>query len=149
MSKSRGLAGLRVGFALGQPHLIEALVRIKDSFNSYPLGRLAQAGAIASMSAQDHFRLTCQLIVESRRTLAHGLTALGFAVLPSKANFLFAAHESISASELSSRLRDRAILVRHFNAPRIENHLRITVGTPEDNGKLLAVLAAVLSKEMH
>jgi histidinol-phosphate aminotransferase len=149
MSKSRGLAGLRVGYALGQPHLIEALVRIKDSFNSYPLGRLAQAGALAAMSAQDYFRSTCQRIAESRQALARGLTVLGFIVLPSQANFLFATHKQASASELASRLREWAILVRHFNAPRIETYLRITVGTPEDNGKLLAALARLLGKEMH
>jgi histidinol-phosphate aminotransferase len=144
MSKSRGLAGLRVGYALGSRDLVQALSRIKDSFNSYPLDRLAQAGAAAAITAETHFRETCRRIVGDRDDLSAQLSALGFAVLPSKANFLFAAHQRMSAEVIATRLRELSILVRHFKAPRIENFLRISIGTASDNGKLVSALQAMM-----
>lgn len=140
LSKSRGLAGLRVGCALGQPDLIEALARVKDSFNSYPLDRLAQAGAVASFKADAYFRETCARVVDSRERLVAGLRARGFEVLPSAANFVFATHGTHDAGELAQHLRDQAILVRHFKQPRIEQFLRISVGTDAECARLLAVL---------
>lgn len=145
MSKSRGLAGLRVGYALGSHDLVQALSRIKDSFNSYPLDRLAQAGAAAAISADTYFRETCARIATDRDDLSKRLAALEFDVLPSKANFVFAAHKQMPAETIAARLREQSILVRHFKSPRIGNFLRISVGTPSDNGKLVAALQEMLT----
>ncbi|HZU64686.1 MAG TPA: histidinol-phosphate transaminase [Novosphingobium sp.] len=144
MSKSRGLAGLRVGYALGQPHLIEALVRVKDSFNSYPLDRLAQAGALASLGDEPYFQRSLQTIVANRAQLVQGLEALGFLLLPSSANFVFARHPGHSGAQLALALRAARILVRHFNAPRIDSFLRITVGDAGQVQALLDALAVIL-----
>lgn len=144
LSKSRSLAGLRVGYAIGQAHLIEALVRVKDSFNSYPLDRLALAGAAAAVADEGWFAATCAKVVATRTRLEAGLGGLGFEVLPSRANFLFARHRTVAGATLAAQLRDRAILVRHFKRPRIENHLRITVGTDAECDRLLEVLHEIL-----
>ncbi|HOB47273.1 MAG TPA: histidinol-phosphate transaminase [Zoogloea sp.] len=129
LSKSRSLAGLRVGFAIGQPELIEALTRVKDSFNSYPLDRLALAGASAALDDEGWFEQTRRQVIASRESLAANLGALGFEVLPSAANFVFARHPQHDAATLAARLRERSIIVRHFKAARIDQFLRITVGT--------------------
>lgn len=144
-SKSRALAGLRVGYALGHPDLIEALTRVKDSFNSYPLGRPAQAGAIASVQDDAAFRAGLDAIMATRTQMTAGLQALGFEVLPSAANFVFARHRAHDGAALAAALRERAILVRRFNGPRIADHLRITVGTEAQTEALLAALAEILS----
>ena len=141
MSKSRGLAGLRVGYALGSAELIEGLVRVKDSFNSYPLDALAQAGALASVLDDSYFRETVSAVVEARQQLTTGLTELGFEVLPSSANFVFARNPRKSGQEWQALLREQNILVRHFNKPRLDDWLRVTVGTPEEVRTLLQVLA--------
>ncbi|MHB1606830.1 MAG: histidinol-phosphate transaminase [Leptospirales bacterium] len=140
LSKSRSLAGLRVGFAAGSPDLIEALERVKNSFNSYPLGRLAIAGAAAAFGDRDYFEKTRQQIIASREKLKKGLENLGFRVLPSAANFLFARHPSHSAKDLVEKLRKRGIIVRHFQKPRIEEFLRITVGTEDECLTLMEAL---------
>ncbi|MHB8423439.1 MAG: histidinol-phosphate transaminase [Leptospirales bacterium] len=140
LSKSRSLAGLRVGFAAGSPDLIEALERVKNSFNSYPLGRLAIAGAAAAFGDRDYFEKTRQQIIASREKLKKGLENLGFRVLPSAANFLFARHPSHSAKDLAEKLRKRGIIVRHFQKPRIEEFLRITVGTEDECLTLMEAL---------
>lgn len=147
LSKSRGLAGLRVGYAIGDAALIEGLVRVKDSFNSYPLDRLAQAGAIASLQDEPYFQQTRATIIANRAMLAEGLEARGFAVLPSCANFVFARHPAHAGAALAAGLRERAVLVRHFSAPRIRDYLRITVGTAHEVEQLLAALDAVLAGE--
>jgi histidinol-phosphate aminotransferase len=139
-SKSRALAGLRVGFAIGQRPLIEALERVKDSFNSYPLDCLAMSGAIAAIKDEAWFQDTRRRIMETRETLARALSALGFEVLPSQANFVFARHPSRRGAELAAELRRRGVLVRHFQKPRIEDFLRITVGTDEQCNRLIALL---------
>ena len=136
-SKSRSLAGLRVGFAVGHRHLIEALERVKNSFNSYPLGRLALAGATAAVEDEAHFEACCRRVVATRSLLVADLEALGFQVLPSAANFVFATHPGRDAAALAADLRSRAIIVRHFRLPRIEGFLRITVGT-DDQCRILA-----------
>jgi histidinol-phosphate aminotransferase len=140
MSKSRALAGLRVGFAIGQRPLIEALERVKDSFNSYPLGCLAQAGAIAAIEDEAWFAETRAQIIASREALVASLAGLGFDVLPSAANFVFARHPRHRGAELFARLRERGVLVRHFRKPRIEDFLRITIGTDEQCSRLIEVL---------
>ncbi|WP_307147895.1 histidinol-phosphate transaminase [Rhizobium tibeticum] len=144
-SKSRGLAGLRVGFAVGQRPLIEALERVKDSFNSYPLDRLALAGAIASFEDEDWFQQHRDLIVASRERLTVALQGLGFDVLESSANFLFARHPEKSGADLAAGLRDKAILVRHFPMARIENYLRITIGTDAECDQLVAAFRQILT----
>lgn len=144
MSKSRALAGLRVGYALGDAGLIEALRRVKDSFNSYPLGRIAQAGAMASVRDDAWFRESCSRIVATREAMTRELAALGFVVLPSSANFVFARHPSRGGAEFAAALRNRAILVRHFDKPRSRPYLRITVGTPDDVQKLITAASDIL-----
>jgi len=145
MSKSRALAGLRVGYAIGDAALIQGLTRVKDSFNSYPLGRTAQAGAIASVEDDNYFRASCAAVVAGRGRMTAGLSALGFEVLPSQANFVFARHASRPGAELAQALRERAVLVRRFSAPRIADHLRITVGTDAQIERLLTALSEILT----
>ncbi len=129
LSKSRSLAGLRVGFAAGSRHLIEALERVKNSFNSYPLDRLAVAGAVAAYEDIEYFEQTRRAVMQSRDTLTRQLKQQGFEVLPSAANFLFAQHPRHDAAGLTERLREQGILVRHFRLPRIDQYLRISIGT--------------------
>ena len=146
LSKSHSLAGLRVGYAIGQPELIEALVRVKDSFNSYPLDRFAQAGAIASMQDREYFDQTRHKVMATREKLVAELDALGFEVLPSAANFVFARHPQKDGAELAASLRSRSIIVRHFRKPaRIAPFLRITVGTDEQCQALVAALRELLA----
>lgn len=142
-SKSRSLAGLRVGYAMGHAELIEGLERVKNSFNSYPLDRLALAGAQASVEDEAFFIDSCQRVIASRQRLSNGLEDLGFEVLPSAANFVFARHPQHEGAALAQALRERAIIVRHFQAPRIDAFLRITVGTDAQCEQLLAALAEV------
>jgi histidinol-phosphate aminotransferase len=144
MSKSRALAGLRVGYALGDTGLIEALRRVKDSFNSYPLGRIAQAGATASVRDDAYFRASCARVVAGREAMARDLMGLGFEVLPSGANFVFARHPARGGAALAAALRERAVLVRHFGRPRTAAWLRITVGTEDDTRRLTAAAADIL-----
>ena len=144
LSKSRSLAGLRVGFAVGHAGLIEALERVKNSFNSYPLDRLAIAGAAAAFADRDHFERTRQAVIAGRESVRTALRELGFEVLPSAANFLFARHPRRDAAELAAALRQKSVIVRHFRRPRIEQFLRITVGNPAQNAALLAALGEIL-----
>lgn len=146
LSKSRSLAGLRVGFAIGHRALVEALDRVKDSFNSYPLDRLAIAGAVAAIDDEAYFQETCAAVVRTREKLAADLASLGFDVLPSAANFVFARHSGRDAAELAAELRKRAIIVRHFHQPRIEQFLRITVGMDEQCAVLVAALQEILAE---
>lgn len=131
-SKSRSLAGMRVGFAIGSAALIEGLERVKNSFNSYPLDMLAQATAIAAIEDDTYFADTTQQIINTREWTTEQLNTLGFKIIPSKTNFLFASHRYIEAAELMGFLRTNQILVRHFSRPGIDNHLRITIGTKEE-----------------
>ncbi len=143
-SKSRSLAGLRVGFAVGQPELIEALERVKNSFNSYPLDRLAIAGAVAAIEDREHFETTRRAVIATREKLVADLSALGFEVIPSAANFVFARHPLHDAEKSALALRQRSIIVRHFKAPRIDQFLRITVGTDAQCEALIAALTEIL-----
>ena len=145
LSKSRALAGLRVGFAVGHPGLIEGLERIKNSFNSYPLGRLAQAGAVAAIEDQAHLEASSAKVIQTREKLVSQLSALGFETLPSTANFIFTRHPKHAGAQLYQALRDRGIIVRHFKSPRIEAFLRITIGTNEQSDELVSTLQEILS----
>ncbi|MFK3818399.1 histidinol-phosphate transaminase [Pseudomonas sp. NPDC089407] len=140
LSKSRSLAGLRVGLAVGHPDLIEALERIKNSFNSYPLDRAAIVGAAVAFEDREYFEDTCRKVIDSREALVEQLQAKGFEVLPSAANFIFARHPQQDAAELAARLREQGVIVRHFKQARIAQFLRITIGTPEMNQALLDAL---------
>ena len=144
LSKSRALAGLRVGFAIGQRPLVEALERVKGSFNSYPLDCLAIAGAVAAIKDDAWFQETRQRIIANRKSLVLALSELGFEVLPSVANFVFARYRGRGGAHLAARLRERGVLVRHFQKPRIEDFLRITVGTEEQCSRLIAVARGLI-----
>lgn len=145
-SKSRSLAGLRVGFAAGHADLIEALERVKNSFNSYPLDRLAIAGAVASVEDEAFFQESCRKVIATRERLVADMRALGFEVLPSAANFIFARHPQRDGAELTAELRKRAIIVRHFKAARIDQFMRITIGTDEQCGTLVGALKDILGR---
>jgi histidinol-phosphate aminotransferase len=144
LSKSRSLAGLRVGFAMGHRELIDGLERVKNSFNSYPLDRLAIVGAEAAIDDTAYFESTCQRVIASRERLTGKLEALGFEVLPSCANFIFARHPGRDGAELSAALRERSIIVRHFRLPRIDQFLRISIGTDAQCDRLAEALAEIL-----
>ena len=143
-SKSRSLAGLRVGFAMGQADLIEGLERVKNSFNSYPLDRAAIAGAAASMKDKKYFEESCQKIIQTRDRVSTELTRMGFTVLPSKANFVFAKPDKTDAEKLYLALKDKGVLVRYFNSPRIAAYLRISIGTDKEMDIFLEKLAELV-----
>lgn len=147
-SKSRSLAGLRVGFAIGHQILIEALERVKNSFNSYPLDRFAIAGAVAAIEDKRHFEHTRQAIMSTRAVLVGHLQAMDFEVLPSAANFVLLHHPRMQADALSKQLRERSIIVRHFQLPRIEQFLRITVGTDAECEILVEALRDIIKRSV-
>lgn len=143
-SKSRSLAGLRVGYALGQNHLIDALIRIKDSFNSYTIDRLALAGALASFKDVGYFKEHTTKIVQTRIAVSDKLQALGFKVIPSSANFLFVTHAEKDAETLYLQLKERNVLVRHFGKEPIDDYLRITIGTEKEMQRLIDTLKEII-----
>ena len=145
MSKSRSLAGLRIGYAIGQRPLIEALERVKDSFNSYPVDRLAEAGATAAIEDRAWFDETRQKVMESRDRVSGALAQRGFEVLPSLANFVFARHPDHAGADLAAALRARSILVRHFAKPRISDFLRISIGANGECDRLIEALDEILA----
>ena len=143
-SKSRSLAGLRLGYALGHENLIEGLQRIKNSFNSYPVDSLANAVGLAALADELYFRDCIRRVIESRVRLAEALSALGFEVFPSSANFVLARHPSAAAEQLYLRLKDAGILVRYFKKARIDDCLRISVGTDAECNALIDALQEIL-----
>ena len=147
LSKARSLAGLRVGFAMGHPDLIEALIRVKDSFNSYPIDRFAEAGATAAIQDVEYFEETRNKVIATRESLTTQLHALGFEVLPSGANFIFARHPKHDALALANQLREKSIIIRHFKKPaRIAQFLRITIGTDQECNLLVLALSKILQE---
>lgn len=143
-SKSRSLAGLRVGFALGSPQLIDALIRIKDSFNSYTIDRLATVGATAAFKDEAYFEEKTAAIIKTRTVVTDQLKQLGFEVLPSQANFVFARHPEQNAEALYQQLKQENVLVRHFNKAPIDQYLRITIGTDSDMEHFIRTLTKIL-----
>jgi histidinol-phosphate aminotransferase len=143
LSKSRSLAGLRVGWAMGNRGLIDALERVRDSVNSYTVDRVAQVGAAAALRDETYFQETCAKVVATRERFAAGLEKLGFSVVPSRANFVFAAHPKLSSAELLAALRERKILVRAFKGPRLERHARISIGTDIEMDAVLQALKTI------
>lgn len=144
LSKSRSLAGMRIGLALGDTALLEGIIRVKDSFNSYPMDRLAMAAGVAAFEDEEYFQQSCRQVIEDREALTSKLQEMGFEVLPSAANFVFARHPQHDAAELAAGLREASIIVRHFRQPRIDQYLRITVGTPDLNERLTTALKSLL-----
>ena len=144
-SKSRSLAGSRVGFAIGAEDLIEGLERVKNSFNSYPLDMLAVVAAVAALEDQAYFKQTQQKIIASRDWLDGELQGLGFEVLPSTANFIFARHPAHDAAQLFAALRQRKILVRYFSSARIDQFMRISIGTQQECEALVTALKDILA----
>lgn len=140
LSKSRSLAGMRVGFAIGDEELIAGLERVKNSFNSYPLDMLAIESAVAAIEDVSYFESTTQKIIDTREWTAERLAELGFVSLPSKTNFLFTRHRFLEAAELMGYLRSKKILVRYFSKPGIDNYLRITIGTDQEMQLLIDTL---------
>ncbi len=146
MSKSRSLAGLRVGFALGQPDLIQALVRMKDSFNSYPVDRLALVGAQAAIEDEAYFQANIAKVLATREWFTAELEELSFEVLPSATNFVFAKHESFPAETLYRALREEGILIRYFASEPIDQYVRITIGTDEEMQALIKAIKKILDQ---
>jgi len=146
LSKSRSLAGLRVGIAIGQAELIEGLERVKNSFHPYTLDTLAIAGAIAAYEDTDYLEQTLTKINATRARTTQALIALGFEVLPSSANFVFVRHDSHKAEVLFSGLREQSIIVRYFDKPRINEFLRISIGTDAEMDILLLALSQIIEQ---
>ena len=144
LSKSRSLAGIRGGFALGQKHLIEGLNRIKNSMNSYTLDRVALAGFKAAFSDEEYFNKTRKKIMYTREDTVKKLKELGFKVIDSKSNFVFASHKTVKGQYIYDELKKKGVLVRHFNKDRIDDYLRITIGTPEEMAILIEKLNDIL-----
>lgn len=144
LSKSRSLAGLRVGFALGHKDLIEGLNRVKSSINSYTVDRLAIAGAIEAFKDEEYFQLTKEKIIKTRNWLSSELLTAGFKIIESHANFLFISHSIIHAGKLYKKLKENGILVRYFNKQRIDNYLRVSIGTDDEMKSFLRVLKLIL-----
>ncbi len=145
LSKSRSLAGLRVGIACGNTELIEGLERVKNSFHPYALNQLAIAGASAAFEDKDYFKQTCQQVIKTREWTIKELERLGFSMLPSQTNFVMAKHKIAKAPELFNTLRDKKIIVRYFSSPRIDEYLRISIGTDEEMATLIAALSEILT----
>jgi histidinol-phosphate aminotransferase len=145
LSKSRALAGTRLGFAIGSKELIDGLIRVKDSFNSYPIDRLTEAAGVAAFEDNNYFRDCCEKIINSREWTVTELEKLSFEVLPSQANFVMAKPSGMKAEALFQQLRQRNIIVRFFNKPRIGEYLRITVGTDAEMQALVAALREILA----
>ena len=144
MSKSRSLAGMRIGYALGSETLIATLEAVKNSYNSYTMDALALAAGEASVRDEDYFRQSCAKVIATRERAAEALRELGFTVLPSLTNFLFVTHPKKEALVIFECLRQKNIFIRYFKLPRIDNYLRITVGTDEQMDKLIAALKEFL-----
>lgn len=143
MSKSRSLAGLRVGYAIASPELIAALEAVKNSYNSYTMDMLTLDAATASVKDDAYFRQTCEKVIRTRERSAETFRNMGFTVLPSQTNFLLVTRPDKSAKELFEKLKEQKIFVRYFNQPRVDNHLRVTVGTDEEMDKLFTALRAL------
>ena len=143
-SKSRALAGLRVGWGMGDPNLINGLRCVRDSINSYVVDRLAMAGLKGAMEDEAYFQSVRGKVMATRERAAGALTELGFTVLPSRANFLFVSYPGVPGEQLLKGLREKGILVRWWKDPLISDWLRITVGTDGEMDALLAALKELI-----
>lgn len=146
MSKAHSLAGIRAGWAMGCENIIAALNTVKNCVNSYTVDRIAQAGAAAALRDREYFESTRRRVIATRERSAAALRALGFDMTDSKANFLFVRHPDFPAKELFMKLRERGILVRYFDLPRVSDRLRISIGTDGDMETLVAAVADIIGK---
>lgn len=144
LSKSRSLAGIRVGFAFGSEELINGLNRIKNSINSYTVDTLAMNASIEAIDDEDYFKETTEKIIHTRNRVTNELRDLGFKVIDSKANFVFITHENVQAEELFKKLKELGILVRYFKQPRIYNYLRVSIGTDEEMDEFLRQVREII-----
>lgn len=144
-SKSRAMAGMRIGYAFGNEKLIGYLRDCRFSFNSYPMNRPALAAGAAALADEAYFKEICGRIIETRERIKKELRELGFSFMDSRTNFVFAAHEKVPAKEIFEMLKEKGIYVRYFAKPRIDNYLRITIGTDEEMDRLLSVLREYLA----
>ena len=145
-SKSRSMAGARLGYGVGCKELIADLNTVKYSTNPYNVNAMTQAAGIGTLQCEEYTRKNCQTIIENREFTIRELKKLGFAVTDSKTNFVFAAHPAIDGGTLYAKLRERGILVRHFNKPAIQAYNRITVGTREEMDALLGAIRAIMEE---
>jgi len=148
LSKSHSLAGLRVGYALGGEELIEGIIRVKDSLNSYTVDRLALAGAREAIKDNAYFQETRAKIMQTRERVSQRLEGLGFNVIPSQANFLFISHAQCPGRVLFQGLRENGVLVRYFDKSKIDNFLRVTIGTDEEMDCFLTAIAVICEKRI-
>lgn len=144
MSKSRSLAGLRVGYAFASAELISVLDAVKNSYNSYTMDSVTISAAAASLADDEYFKDTCSKIINTRQKTIKALENLGFDVVPSMANFVLATHKSVKAINIFEQLKKQDIFVRYFKIPRIDNYLRITIGTDDEMNKLFYTLKNLL-----
>ena len=144
-SKSRSLAGMRIGYAMGNPELIKAMNDVRFSYNSYPMTRLSVAIGAAAIEDEEYFQKTNKMIIDTREWTKKKLTELGFSYGDSMTNFIFVTHRSVNANEIFTKLREKKIFVRHFNSPRIDNYLRISIGTQEEMQKLIDELSVIVA----
>lgn len=143
LSKARSLAGLRIGFALGAEEIIQGLNRIKNSFNSYTLDRVALAAARDAFLDKPYFEEMTKRVIDTREWVVSKLRATGCTVMDSRANFIFMSHPEVAAGELFGKLKERGILVRYFNMPRIDNFLRVSIGTDEQMKQFCEVVEEI------
>ena len=148
LSKAYALAGARCGFALASPELIAGLNTVKNSFNSYTVNAVTEKLAVAALEDAPYYAAVADKIVRQRETTSDALRELGFEVLPSRTNFIFAGHKKIPASEIYFSLKENGVLVRHFKADRINNFVRITIGTPEQMNVLLDKVKKLLKGKL-
>ena len=146
-SKSRSLAGMRIGYAMGNPELIKAMNDVRFSYNSYPMTRLSVALGVAAIEDEEYFQKTNSMIIETREWTKNKLSELGFTFGDSMTNFIFATHKSVSADEIFTKLREKKIFVRHFNSPRIDNYLRISIGTRAEMERLIEELSVIVDNK--
>lgn len=147
-SKSRSMAGMRIGYAMGHPNLIKALMDVKYSFNSYTMNQTSIYYGAEAVKDDEYFKACIAKVITTRERVMTELEKLGFTFPDSKANFIFAAHPQIPAENIFKALRERNIFVRFFNKPRINNYLRISIGTDEEMDKFLKSLGEII-KDKH
>lgn len=146
LSKSRSLAGIRVGFAMGNKGLIQGLNRVKNSFNSYTIDRVAAAAAVTAIKDKEYFTECVTKVINTRERIVKKLNSLGFNVIPSKANFIFITHKDYAASDLFTKLREKSVLVRYFNKERINNYLRVSIGSDEEMDFFIEKLQEIMDE---
>lgn len=146
-SKSRSMAGARLGFAFASSEIIKDLEKIKYSTNPYNLNRLTQLMGVKALEEQEYYDNNCKKIIENREYTVAELEKIGFSVIPSKANFIFAKHEKISGEKIYLKLKDKGVLIRHFTSERIKDHNRITIGTKEQMQVLIDKLIEIIGEE--